>query len=178
VEENAEFQPVPSDELARLNAERKRKYAKQKSVGKVGDYLADRAHLRDAKVTQRQLVYATGILPKFASEELLKGEQFFGQFGKIIKLAISRRPPATSGGKTGENQIAVHVTYASHRDAFRAVQYIENSICEGRTLHATFGTTKYCNTWLMGRNCPVPGCLYLHDFSENSDSISPSTIHR
>ncbi|KAJ3360997.1 transcriptional repressor general negative regulator of transcription subunit 4 [Allomyces arbusculus] len=162
-DESAVFNPVPPDELARLNADRKRRArARQQRYA-----IDDRSHLKDTKVTQRTLVYVTGLPAKYANEELLKSDNYFGQFGRIVKLNVTRRPPQTVGGKTGENQIAVHITYSAAHEAIRAIQYVDGSLLEGRTLHATFGATKYCAAWLQGRQCTTAICNFLHEVVDN-----------
>ncbi|KNE63336.1 hypothetical protein AMAG_18989 [Allomyces macrogynus ATCC 38327] len=162
-DESAVFNPVPPDELLRLNADRKRRArARQQRYA-----IDDRSHLKDTKVTQRTLVYVTGLPAKYANEELLKSDNYFGQFGRIVKLNVTRRPPQTVGGKTGENQIAVHITYSAAHEAIRAIQYVDGSLLEGRMLHATFGATKYCAAWLQGRQCTTAICNFLHEVIDN-----------
>jgi CCR4-NOT transcription complex subunit 4 len=36
----------------------------------------------------------------------------------------------------------------------------------GKPVKATFGTTKYCNSFLKGVRCQNADCLYLHDIGE------------
>ncbi|KNE72587.1 hypothetical protein AMAG_17030 [Allomyces macrogynus ATCC 38327] len=162
-DESAVFNPVPPDELARLNADRKRRARTRQQRYMIDD----RSHLKDTKVTQRTLVYVTGLPAKYANEELLKSDNYFGQFGRIVKLNVTRRPPQTVGGKTGENQIAVHITYSAAHEAIRAIQYVDGSLLEGRTLHASFGATKYCAAWLQGRQCTTAICNFLHEAVDN-----------
>lgn len=41
---------------------------------------------QNIRVLQKNLVYAVGLAAEICDEELLKGSQYFGQFGKIIKV--------------------------------------------------------------------------------------------
>ncbi|KNE67271.1 hypothetical protein, variant [Allomyces macrogynus ATCC 38327] len=176
-DDGVQFRPVPPDELAKLNADRKRRAKRTK--GGSSSLLGldvDRSHLKDSKVYQRSLVYVTGLPPKYANEDLLRSDGYFGQFGRILKLSITRRPPQTIGGKTGENQIGVHVTFASPFEAACAIQYVEGSVIENRVLHATFGTNKYCPAWLVGRQCGTVGCGFLHEVTESADPATVPTV--
>ncbi|KAI9151207.1 transcriptional repressor general negative regulator of transcription subunit 4 [Blastocladiella emersonii ATCC 22665] len=170
-DDSYQFRPTPSDEIARINAERKRRKQRQKS----SMYEADRSHLRDVKVTLKTLIYVTGLPPKYAVEETLVTEPYFGQFGRIVKLSVSRRPPATTGGRTGENQIAIHVTYANAQDALRAIAFVDGATIENRTLHATYGQTKYCAVWIQGRPCTNAQCTFLHEVVD-ADAAAPPPI--
>lgn len=43
------------------------------------------------RVVQRNLVYVVGLALELCFEETLKGPDFFGQFGKIIKVRAETR---------------------------------------------------------------------------------------
>ena len=50
----------------------------------------DRSVLATMRVIRRNLVYAVGMPPNIATEELLKKPEYFGQYGKIAKIVINR----------------------------------------------------------------------------------------
>ncbi|ORZ32451.1 RING/Ubox like zinc-binding domain-domain-containing protein [Catenaria anguillulae PL171] len=174
---SVQFTPPPPDEIARIQADRKRRKLGAKKAPTGGYDANDRSHLKDIKVTQRTLVYVTNMPPKYAVEDVLMGEPYFGQFGRILKLSISRRPPLTQGGKTGENQIGIHVTYASAQEALRCIQYVDGAQIENRTLHATYGQTKYCAVWLQNRACNTPNCMFLHEVVADNDSAPVPPVY-
>lgn len=54
--------------------------------------------MQNVRVVQRNLVYVVGLALELCYEDLLKGPEYFGQFGKVVKarcaanlLLISRR---------------------------------------------------------------------------------------
>jgi hypothetical protein len=50
----------------------------------------DRSTLATMRVIRRNLVYAVGMPPSIATEELLRKPEYFGQYGKIAKIVINR----------------------------------------------------------------------------------------
>jgi len=57
---------------------------------------AQRRELANMRVVQRNLVYLVGLAPSIAKEETLRSNSFFGQYGKIVKVAVAR---GDDGGK-------------------------------------------------------------------------------
>ena len=48
---------------------------------------AERSKLVNMRVVQRNLVYVIGLSPAIADEEVLRRDDFFGQYGKIVSIA-------------------------------------------------------------------------------------------
>lgn len=46
----------------------------------------DRSTLRNVRVVQRNLVYVIGLPPAIALEETLRKPEYFGQYGRIVKV--------------------------------------------------------------------------------------------
>lgn len=53
----------------------------------------DRSTLRNVRVVQRNLVYVIGLPPAIALEETLKKPEYFGQYGRIVKVRKGSRKP-------------------------------------------------------------------------------------
>ena len=50
---------------------------------------------QNVRVVQRNLVYVVGLALELCYEDLLKGPEYFGQFGKVVKvLVLSSRSSA------------------------------------------------------------------------------------
>lgn len=47
---------------------------------------------------------------------------------------------------------------------------------ENRSFRASFGTTKYCNTFLRHMPCSNPDCLYLHEMGDDDDSFTKEQV--
>lgn len=50
----------------------------------------DRNQLANMRVIRRNLVYAVGLPPSLATEEILRKPEYFGQYGKISKIVLNR----------------------------------------------------------------------------------------
>lgn len=133
----------------------------------------NRKHLSGLRVVQKNLVYVVGLQPGIREEELLqtlRGEKFFGQYGKIIKIVVSK----AKQGEAGPNgsSLGVYVTFAKKEDAARCIAAVNGSENGGRTLRAQLGTTKYCSAYLRNEACTNKQCMFLHEPGDNDDSYS------
>ena len=70
----------------------------------------DRTQLANMRVIRRNLVYAVGLPPSIASEEILKKPEYFGQYGKIAKIVLNRSQ--TAGGDVRRASASAYVTFA------------------------------------------------------------------
>lgn len=142
--------------------------------------LANRRHLANMRVVQKNLVYIIGLHPKLATEETIRSTEYFGHFGKIAKIVINKRqiaPTSHANGITSmQPSAAVYVTYVRKEDAAKAIHAVDGSIMAGRILRASYGTTKYCTYYLRNMTCPNPNCLYLHEPGEDADTISKEEL--
>ncbi|KAJ1893498.1 transcriptional repressor general negative regulator of transcription subunit 4, partial [Kickxella alabastrina] len=133
----------------------------------------NRRHLANVRVVQKNLVYVIGLPTSLSTEEHLRSQDYFGQFGRINKIVINRRQ---TGSNSHHPTVGVYVTYATKEDATKAINAVDGSILEGRVLRATFGTTKYCSYYLRSIPCQNPGCMYLHEPGEEADSFTKEDL--
>jgi CCR4-NOT transcription complex subunit 4 len=71
--------------LSEINMEKKVKNQKAKSKSSDG-----RKQLSSVRVIQRNLVYIVGLPLNLADEDLLQNREYFGQYGKVLKVSMSR----------------------------------------------------------------------------------------
>ncbi|XP_068668360.1 putative general negative regulator of transcription C16C9.04c isoform X4 [Aristolochia californica] len=156
--------------VAEINSERKLKSQKAKPKASEG-----RKHLSSVRVIQRNLVYVIGIPANLADEDTLERKEYFGQYGKVLKISISW---PTGGGQnsSSNNTVSVYITYTKEEEAVRCIQLVHGFTLDGRSLRACFGTTKYCHTWLRSMPCSNPDCLYLHEVGVQEDSFTKDEI--
>ncbi len=137
--------------------------------------MAARKQLSNVRVIQKNLVYVLGLPNRLASEETLKSADYFGQYGKINKIVINRKPPPGSN-PNGHSHIGVYITYAKKEDAAKAIEAVDGSVCDNRMIRATYGTTKYCSFFLKGQQCMNSGCQFLHEPGEEADSFTKDEL--
>ena len=132
-----------------------------------------RKNLAAVRVLQRNLVYIIGLPPIFDSEEIIAANDAFGSFGEIVKVAL---PKISSSHNDRHPHYAfsscVYITYASNEGAARCIKAVHGNRVGGRTLRASFGTTKYCHCFLRGTECTNPECLFLHALGDEKDSFT------
>ncbi|XP_027342196.1 uncharacterized protein LOC113854995 isoform X3 [Abrus precatorius] len=156
--------------VAGVHMERKMKNQKAKSKSSEA-----RKQLSSVRVIQRNLVYIVGLPLNLADEDLLQQREYFGQYGKVLKVSMSR----TAAGVVQQfpnNTCSVYITYSKEEEAIRCIQSVHGFILEGRPLRASFGTTKYCHAWLRNMPCSNPDCLYLHEIGSQEDSFTKDEI--
>jgi len=131
----------------------------------------ERASLQNVRVLQRNLCYVVGLPASIAKEEILKKREHFGKFGRLVKVAVSRKQ-LVSGGYS----FSAYVTFKRSQDAEEAIKTMNRTVLEGRALRATFGTTKYCSYFLRSIACSNPGCLYLHELAKPEDCFTKEDL--
>lgn len=127
--------------------------------------------LTNVRVIQRKMAYVIGLPLSLADEELLQRKEYFGLYGKVSKVSLSR----TSGGTIQQfvnDSCSVYITYSKEEEAIRCIQSVHGFLLDGRLLRASFGTAKYCHAWLRNMPCTNPACLYLHKIGADEDSFS------
>ncbi|KAJ1396656.1 Zinc finger, RING-type [Sesbania bispinosa] len=153
-----------------IHMEKKMKNQKAKSKSSDG-----RKQLSSVRVIQRNLVYIVGLPLNLADEDLLQRREYFGQYGKVLKVSMSR----TAAGVIQQfpnDTCSVYITYLKEEEAIRCIQNVHGFVLEGRPLRACFGTTKYCHAWLRNVPCSNPDCLYLHEVGSQEDSFTKDEI--
>ncbi|KAL9284066.1 putative transcription factor C2H2 family [Arabidopsis thaliana] len=162
---------VNCDSLASEGNMERKKIQKSKSKSSEGR----KQQLTSVRVIQRNLVYIVGLPLNLADEDLLQHKEYFGQYGKVLKVSMSR----TASGVIQQfpnNTCSVYITYGKEEEAVRCIQAVHGFILDGKPLKACFGTTKYCHAWLRNVACVNPDCLYLHEVGSQDDSFTKDEI--
>ncbi|KAI5849739.1 hypothetical protein BZA05DRAFT_401392 [Tricharina praecox] len=182
-EETIEYKAITAEELKaedskkkRLASEKRKHEAQKREIEAL-----NRKHLSGLRVIQRNLVYVTGLNPRIREEELLatlRGDQYFGQYGKILKIVVNKRTAQGSPGQVHHSShqdsqgLGVYVTFSNKNEAEKCIAAVDGSENGDRTLRATYGTTKYCSAYLRNETCPNKNCMFLHEPGEEAESFS------
>ncbi|XP_071738532.1 uncharacterized protein [Rutidosis leptorrhynchoides] len=151
--------------LAASSSSRKQKQPKLKQKP-----TEEKKDLSNVRVIQRKMAYIIGLPLSLADEDLLKRKDYFGQYGKVTKVSLSR----TAGGTVQQfvnDTCSVYVTFSKEEEAVRCIQSVHGYVLDGRFLRASFGTAKYCHAWLKNMPCNNFACLYLHSIGAEEDSF-------
>ncbi|KAL8193029.1 hypothetical protein R6Q57_027477 [Mikania cordata] len=153
--------------VAGNNYSRKQKQPKAKQKPNEG-----KKDLSNVRVIQRKMAYIIGLPLGLADENLLQRKDYFGQYGKVTKVSLSR----TAGGTVQQfvnDTCSVYITYSKEEEAVRCIQSVHGYVLDGR---ASFGTAKYCHAWLRNMPCNNVACLYLHSIGAEEDSFGKDEI--
>lgn len=126
--------------------------------------------LTDIRIIQRNLVYVVGLPQHIARSDIIQKKELFGKYGKILKVACSRAPKIPIDKTL--NSYSAYITFKQDSAALECIKQCDGSTLDGHTtqpVRCTFGTTKYCETWLNGRTCTSQTCLYLHSRAKPAD---------
>ena len=131
---------------------------------------ASRKQLSGIRVVQKNLVYVVGLNSGIREDEILqtlRGDKYFGQYGKIIKIVVSKSRQGDASHSGG-----VYVTFERKEDAAKCIAAVNGSKNGDRTLRAQLGTTKYCSAYLRNEVCTNKQCMFLHEPGDNDGSFS------
>lgn len=78
---------VQNNSIIRIKKERR-----QKEVQKKQKLNENRRHLSDTRVVQKNLVFVVGLSQRLTDIEILKKPEYFGKFGKILKVVVNPSP--------------------------------------------------------------------------------------
>jgi hypothetical protein len=105
----------------------------------------------------------------------LRSSDYFGQYGRISKIILVKRtPPGTQTPVVG-----LYITYHRREDAARCITAVDGSASPGggnEIMRASYGTTKYCMSFLRGVNCPDHNCMNLHEWGDEKDCFTKEDL--
>lgn len=106
---------------------------RQKEAQKAEADTLSRKHLAGLRVVQKNLVYVTGLTPTIREDRLLdtlRGPDYFGQYGKIIKIVVSK----ARENAQHQQSVGVYVTFARKEDAEQCIKAVDGSANGDRQL--------------------------------------------
>ncbi|KAG7389114.1 CCR4-NOT transcription complex subunit 4 [Phytophthora pseudosyringae] len=162
--------PLDRDEVVRRTKQRKQKEkSERRSAAQAKHAPVNRKSLQNVRVMQRNLVYVIGLPVHFAEEDVLRSNECFGQYGKIVKAVVNKSHLSADRANA---TASAYITFANKEDALCCIVAIDGYYLDSCLLRASFGTTKYCNFFLRNMQCNNPDCLYLHELGDEDDSFT------
>mmetsp|Transcript_9734 Transcript_9734/g.14639 ORF Transcript_9734/g.14639 Transcript_9734/m.14639 type:complete len:790 (+) Transcript_9734:198-2567(+) len=135
---------------------------------------SNRKAFQNLRVIQPNLVYVIGLHPNITNSEA-ESAQYFGQYGRIVKIVINNHF-GVSEENPRHGSASAYVTFEYKEDAWSAIKSVDGFLLGGRQIHASFGTTKYCNSFLRDQTCENRDCLYLHELGDERDRFTKEQI--
>lgn len=133
--------------------------------------------LRDVRVVRRDLCYIVGLpLELVADLEALKGFDYLGKYGCVMNIIVNKNPNFKAPDK--KKSCAIYVTYRNPEEAQSAILDLNDAYYGGRSLRASYGTTKYCSSFLKNVKCGNRTCFYLHERGADCDTFTIAQMAR
>jgi len=137
----------------------------------------DRSSLANMRVIRRNLVYAVGLPPAIANEDLLKKAEYFGQYGKVSKIVLNRSNISNANTDSNRRSSAsAYVTFSHKEDTLACILALDGFYLENRNIRASYGTSKYCSAFIKNVRCNNPDCTYLHVLGDTEDTFTKQEI--
>ena len=126
---------------------------------------------KDVRVIQRNLVYVIGLPYELINmENKLKAYEYFGQYGKIVKLLVNKNKTYNTNNRNGPSY-SCYITYSKEEESSLAILSLDSYIIHNHELKANYGTTKFCHNFLENFECKNKDCLFLHKLADENDII-------
>ncbi len=127
--------------------------------------------LKKLRIIQPNLVHVQGLPENLVNKNLLESTEYFGQYGTILKLIISKK----INSENKKISYSVYITYKNDKEAAIAILCIDSLLINGKIIRAFFGTTKYCTHFLNNSICPnSKNCMFLHQLINDKEIIIDS----
>lgn len=122
----------------------------------------NRSELSKTRVLQSNLVYVTGV-PNSLTVEELKSPNFFGKYGTVLKIV----PKHSTHIEAHRHTYALYITYTTDESAKDCILSSADTYLGGNLLKCSFGTTKFCTSFLDNKHCANKDCMFLHDLRDD-----------
>ena len=128
--------------------------------------------LSKQRIIQKNLVHFQGFPDSLYNKNLLLSQEYFGQYGHIIKIVLVSKEDKSLKKKTN----SAYLTFETKEQAAYCILSVDSIKMGNHLVRAFFGTTKYCNHFLNNYHCfNEEKCMFLHHIAEPSDIINEKT---
>ena len=124
--------------------------------------------LKKLRIIQQNLIHVQGLPKSLNNKTLLKSSEYFGQYGTIKNVILSKK----INPENNKEVYSVYITYENAIQASTAILCVDSLLIDGKIIRAFFGTTRYCNYFLNSKTCPKnKKCMFLHKLVSNKNII-------
>ena len=115
--------------------------------------------LKKLRIIKQNLIHIHGLPKNIVNIEILKSKEYFGQYGTIKNVILSKK----INSETRKEIYSVYITYENKIEAACAILCIDSLLICGKIIRAVFGTTRFCINFLENKKCrDSQKCKYLH----------------
>ena len=128
--------------------------------------------LSKQRIIQKNLVHFQGFPDSIYDKDLLLTPEYFGQYGRIIKIVLVSKEDKVLKKKTN----SAYLTFEKKEQAAYCILSVDSIKISNHLVRAFFGTSKYCTHFLNNYHCfNEEKCNFLHYIAEPSDIINENT---
>ena len=108
------------------------------------------AYYSKIRIIQKNLIHVQGLPKSLANADILKSNEYFGQYGQIVKILVVYKTSPDNNKKL----YSAYITYSNEIEAASAILCVDSLLIETKIIRVFFGTTKYCGFFLNNIQCP------------------------
>jgi len=125
-------------------------------------------YLSKLRIIQKNLVHFQGFPDNIADKNLLAEKEYFGQYGKILKIVVVTKYDEVSKKKSK----SAYITFSTNEEAAYAILSVDSIEMDGQIVRAFFGTSKYCVHFLNNEECfNKEKCMFIHELANDNDVL-------
>ena len=105
--------------------------------------------LKKLRIIKQNLIHIHGLPKNLVDIEILKSNEYFGQYGTIKNVVLSKK----INPETRKEIYSVYITYENKIEAACAILCVDSLLICGKIIRVVFGTTKFCINFLENKKC-------------------------
>ena len=124
-------------------------------------------YMSNLRIIQNNLIHVHGFPKSIVNTNLLKSNEYFGQYGTIVRAKITYKINPANNKKL----YSAYIVYSNEIEAALAVLCVDSLLIHGKIIRVFFGTNKYCN-YFLDKKCPnADKCMFIHRLATDKDII-------
>jgi len=132
-------------------------------------------NLSKLRIIQKNLVHFQNFPDFLLNKELLSSKEYFGKFGKILKIVIVSKEDEI----TKKKQNSAYITFSNNKEAAMAILNFDSILIGENLVRAFFGTSKYCIHFLNNLECfNKEKCMFVHQLANENDYLGVNSKFR
>ena len=132
-------------------------------------------NLSKLRIIQKNLVHFQNFPDFLLNKELLSSKEYFGKFGKILKIVIVSKEDEI----TKKKQNSAYITFSNNKEAALAILNFDSILIGENLVRAFFGTSKYCIHFLNNLECyNKEKCMFVHQLANENDYLGVNSKFR
>ena len=127
------------------------------------------------RIIQKNLVHFQNFPDFLLNKELLSSKEYFGKYGKILKIVIVTKEDEI----TKKSQNSAYITFSNNKEAANAILNFDSILIGENLVRAFFGTSKYCIHFLNNLECfNKEKCMFIHQLANENDYLGVNSKFR